>query len=122
MADRYQASWGYGVGRRPVFSSHIPAFLTSHLVGQLRVEGLYTTDNAIAAFASPSGGMLPVKTVTIEETDTQSPTPVKKTWTFTGYLSPFEKDGQADQFSTFRFALELNAEPVPSYTQVIRVE
>jgi len=111
MADRFQASYNYGLGRRPVFGSHIPAFLTSHLVGQLRVEGLWTTDNTIHAFASPSGGMLPVKTVTVEETDMSTPSPIKKTWTFTGYMSPFEHDGQADQHSTFRFTLELNAEP-----------
>mgnify|MGYP001111595875 CR=1 FL=1 len=110
MADRYMARWGYGVVRRPLFGANIPAYLTASLFGELRVEGLYTTDNAVASYATPSAGDLPIKTVTIEETDTQA-TPVKKTWTFTGRLSPFEKEGQADQFSIFRFTLELNAEP-----------
>jgi len=114
MADRYEAEWGYGVADHPVFGSMIAAQVTQHYVGELRVEGLYTTDNTVAAYATPSGGDLVIKTVTIEETDTQSPTPVKKTWTFQGRLSPFRKTGQADQFSAFSFRLKLTAEPVPS--------
>jgi len=110
MAERYMARWGYAVARRPVFGANIPAYLVGTLFGELRVEGLYTTDNLAAAYATPSAGELTIKTVTIEETDTQG-TPVKKTWTFTGRISPFEKEGQADQFSIFRFTVELNAEP-----------
>jgi len=111
MADRYEAEWGYAVGRRPTFGSQIPAYLTQSLVGTLRVEGLWTTDNAVDAYATPSGGDLPIKTVLIEEKDTQSPTPTTKKTQFTGRMSPFRKTGQADQFSSFSFTLELNAEP-----------
>lgn len=114
MADRYEAEWGYPVADHPVFGSMIAAQITQHYAGELRVEGLYTTDNAIAAYGTPSGGDLPIKTVVIEETDTSTPTPVKKTWTFQGRLPSFRKTGQADQFSAFSFRMKLTAEPTPS--------
>lgn len=114
MADRFDASWGYAIADHPTFGSQIPAYITQSFKGELRVEALWTTDNVFHQNASPSGGDLPVKTITIEETDTTSPTPVKKTWTFTGRMERWEKSGQADQFVICRFVLHLNAEPTPA--------
>jgi len=113
MADRYQARWGYNISKRPLFGGNMPARLTGSFSGELRVEGLYTTDNLISGKATPVSGVLPSVTVVIEETDIQG-TPVKKTWTFTGQISPFEKEGQADQFVIVRFTLDLSAEPTPT--------
>jgi len=112
LADRYEAQWGYPVAKRPVFGSQIKIRGTQSYDGELRVEGLYSTDNVIASKATPVTGVLPSVTVVVEETDIQSPTPVKKTWTFVGQLPSFQKTGQADQFSIFRMTLDLSAEPV----------
>jgi len=91
----------------------MPARLTQSFGGELVVEGLWTTDNVLHQQATPTGGVLPSVTVVIEETDVQG-TPVKKTWTFVGQISPFEKEGEADQFVIVRFTLDLSAEPVES--------
>jgi len=111
MADVYEGWWEYPVADRPTFGSMIPAYLTQYFRGELRIEGLWTTDNVLHQNTTPSGGDLPVKTITLEETDTTSPTPVKKTTTIPGRQMRFEKTGRADQFSQFRLTLKMNAQP-----------
>jgi len=111
IADRYRASWGYAVADKPVFGSQLPPQITQSFTGELVIEGLWSTDNTLHTSAQPSGGDLPSVTVTTEETDTTSPTPVKKTTTFVGRMPRFEKEGQADQFSIYRFTLKLSAVP-----------
>jgi len=110
MADHYRARWLYPIGKRPVFGSQMKARLTQSFDGELQVEGLWTTDNTLHTLATPVSGVLPTVTVVIEETDIQA-TPVLKTWTFTGQMSPYEKEGQADQFVIVRFTVDLSAEP-----------
>jgi len=113
MADSFEAWWEYPVVDRPVFGSLISAQMPQFLRGELRIEGLWTTDNTLHSYLTPSGGDLTSKTFTVEETDTQG-TPVKKTWTFTGRQYRFEHMGKADQFSLFRLVLKLSAEPSPA--------
>jgi len=110
MADEYDAWEEYPVMDRPVFGSLTPAQMPQYFRGELRIRGLWTTDNALNANLTPSGGDLVLKTITIEETDTTSPTPVKKTTTFTGRQPRFEKTGRPDNFSAFTLTLKLTAE------------
>ena len=116
MADRYSAKWGYGIGKKPVLGAYIKAYMTSSLDGTLDIEGLYTTDNPVYVLAQYAnfvqGGDLPPTTVTVQEFDTATPTSGNVLQTFTGRMSPWQRDGQADEFSTYSFTLELNAEPI----------
>lgn len=114
MADTYKLTFGYGVDRHPIFNAYVPAYLTKSLIGTLQIDGLYTTDNVLYGQAQKanfvSGGDLAITTVTVQEFDTSIPS-ANKLITCTGRMSPWERDGKADNFSTFRFTLELNAEP-----------
>lgn len=110
MADSFALQHGYTVQRNKQVGSQFPEYMFENFYGTLVVTGLYTTDNAFNTYATPSSGVLAEYTVTVAEIDTAG-TPITKTLTCKGFFEPWERMGQADQFGTFRFTLQLDAEP-----------